>query len=412
MSKKERATNAIPANYHFSTLKKQTVKPRKTNAVLQAETKKKTVGCDEIDRSKKTGKCLTSCAKHLIRNDNGRCINPIGKPKKAPTKTNTVLQAETKKKTVGCDEINRSKKTGKCLTPCAPHLIRNDNGRCIKSSVLKEKPKKASVNKKTPVKQTNQNLQKELAKLLAEPYFGEEEENNMHSPMMMQSPMMQSPKNEDGIIYGKIITEEDENYEGELKNGKPHGNGMLTTAEGGVYKGEFKNGKPNGHGSLTDEEGYLHYDGDWKDGEPTGYVVGYSPIKSPSPINKTHVYNPLRKTQFTNRTPPKAPIRTPPKMKDPIYENRKIMEDKPLLNFYEGLEEHEKQMIRNTKEDGRRTAEERQYVYLNDAYKISIKRKKQQADDAMLQNASPEMKINYGSHKQPTPTRRRTRHSI
>ena len=402
MSKKERARNAIPANYHFSTLKNQSVKPRKTNTVLQAETKKKSGDdCDDKDRSKKTKKCLTPCAPHLIRNDNGRCIKSSilrEKTKKAPTKTNTVLQAETKKKSGDdCDDKDRSKKTKKCLTPCAPHLIRNDNGRCIKSSVLREKPKKASVNKKTPVKPTNKILQKELANLLAKPYFGEEEEENkIHSPMM-HSPMMHSPKNEDGKSYGKIITEEDENYEGELKNGKPHGNGMLTTADGGVYKGEFKNGKPNGHGRLTNEEDSLLYEGNWEDGEPTEDVVGYSPIKSPSPIAlASNKYNPLRKTRFTNRTPPKAPIRTPPKMKDPIYENRKIMEDKTLLNFYEGLQEHEKQMIRNTKEDGRRTAEERQYVFLDDAYRISIKR-----DDATLQNAEPEMNIDYGIIQQP-----------
>jgi hypothetical protein len=386
MSKKERARNAIPANYHFSTLKNQSVNN----------------DCDDKDRSKKTQKCLTPCAPHLIRNENGRCIKSSVKTKKAPTKTNTVLQAETKKKPGDdCDDKDRSKKTQKCLTPCAPHLIRNENGRCIKSSV---KPKKASVNKKTPVKPTNQKkLQKELANLLAKPYFGEEEENNMQSPMMqspmmqspmmqspmMQSPMMQSPKkaNEDGISFGKIITEEGENYEGELKNGKPHGNGMLITANGEVYNGEFKNGEPNGHGRITDGDGNLLYEGNWEAGEPTEVVVGYSPKKSPSPINKTHVYNSLKKTRFTNRTPPK--------MKDPIYENRKIMEDKTLLKFYEGLEEHEKQMIRNTKEDVKYSAKERQYAYLYDAYRISI------------QNASPKMNIYYGENQPTRRTRRR-----
>lgn len=94
-------------------------------------------------------------------------------------------------------------------------------------------------------------------------------------------------------------------YEGEIKDGKANGVGMVTVRNIGVYKGEFKDGKyegqgiwryktvgrgdlsrpdetmggasyqgmfsndkPHGHGVYKDGRGQIVYEGEWQDGKP------------------------------------------------------------------------------------------------------------------------------------------------
>ena len=62
-------------------------------------------------------------------------------------------------------------------------------------------------------------------------------------------------------------------YTGEVKDGKPHGQGTLIfhkskSTESTVYKGEWKNGKPHGQG-IYDGIGSV-YKGGWKDGKYHG----------------------------------------------------------------------------------------------------------------------------------------------
>ena len=52
-------------------------------------------------------------------------------------------------------------------------------------------------------------------------------------------------------------------YEGEWKNGKKHGYGIITYSNGTEYEGEWKNGKMNGQGKLTSLNGTL-YQGEWE----------------------------------------------------------------------------------------------------------------------------------------------------
>merc|ERR1719409_759480 len=53
-------------------------------------------------------------------------------------------------------------------------------------------------------------------------------------------------------------------YEGWLKDGKPHGQGvMVSKAYGDVYKGEFKDGNLAGHGTWKCGDGHLQYSGEW-----------------------------------------------------------------------------------------------------------------------------------------------------
>ena len=53
-------------------------------------------------------------------------------------------------------------------------------------------------------------------------------------------------------------------YQGQVKDGKPDGLGVLIYPDGGRYVGSWKNGGRNGRGILSDNNGYK-WVGDWKD---------------------------------------------------------------------------------------------------------------------------------------------------
>ncbi len=57
-------------------------------------------------------------------------------------------------------------------------------------------------------------------------------------------------------------------YDGEMKNGKKHGDGIDYYSNGQVlYDGHWKNGKHDGKGKYYNEDGSLIYDGKWEDGD-------------------------------------------------------------------------------------------------------------------------------------------------
>ena len=53
-------------------------------------------------------------------------------------------------------------------------------------------------------------------------------------------------------------------YEGDLQNGKRHGNGKYTYSHGDIYEGEYKDDIPNGQGKYTYSDGSI-YEGEYKD---------------------------------------------------------------------------------------------------------------------------------------------------
>jgi len=60
---------------------------------------------------------------------------------------------------------------------------------------------------------------------------------------------------------------EDNKYEGEVENGEPNGQGIITFSDGwGKYVGEWKDGKENGQGTFTLPNGGK-LEGEWKDGK-------------------------------------------------------------------------------------------------------------------------------------------------
>ena len=54
-------------------------------------------------------------------------------------------------------------------------------------------------------------------------------------------------------------------YQGQVKDGKPNGIGVLTFIDGSKYVGRWKNGMMNGKGTETSPDG-RKFEGEWKEG--------------------------------------------------------------------------------------------------------------------------------------------------
>lgn len=70
-------------------------------------------------------------------------------------------------------------------------------------------------------------------------------------------------------------------YEGELKNDRPHGTGnfYLPTGDGRKYEGQFNNGVIHGSGKLYDAEGKLLYEGMFEFGRPVDPNIAMSDLE-------------------------------------------------------------------------------------------------------------------------------------
>ena len=74
----------------------------------------------------------------------------------------------------------------------------------------------------------------------------------------------------DGLAHGKgTLVGTHSKYVGEWKNDKRNGYGTDTSLNGNKYVGEWKNDKQNGFGTFTDLNGYK-YVGEWKNGQRNG----------------------------------------------------------------------------------------------------------------------------------------------
>lgn len=69
---------------------------------------------------------------------------------------------------------------------------------------------------------------------------------------------------------GKVTMTYDDGgtYEGELKDGKWHGTGVLKFADGSIYKGDFIKGQCHGQAVVTNCNGDIIFSGIWKNNEP------------------------------------------------------------------------------------------------------------------------------------------------
>ena len=98
------------------------------------------------------------------------------------------------------------------------------------------------------------------------------------SILLLSSPVIGE---ETGVLFlrlenGEVVYSEegdddnDAKYVGELKDGKPSGQGTLTNpSSGGKYVGEWKDGARTGQGTFTLPDGGT-YVGGWKDGKYHG----------------------------------------------------------------------------------------------------------------------------------------------
>ena len=93
---------------------------------------------------------------------------------------------------------------------------------------------------------------------------------------------------------GVIIYPDGDEYVGEWKDDKKHGQGTYTWSDGGKYVGKFKDGRKNGQGTTIYPDG-SKYIGEWRNGDMwngTGYdkngniqvkFVNGKPIKQEPP---------------------------------------------------------------------------------------------------------------------------------
>ena len=64
-------------------------------------------------------------------------------------------------------------------------------------------------------------------------------------------------------------------YDGEMKEGRPHGYGKAYYRDGRFYEGEWYKGRPHGEGKLYYDNMNIWYEGQWVKGKREGYGKSY-----------------------------------------------------------------------------------------------------------------------------------------
>ena len=78
--------------------------------------------------------------------------------------------------------------------------------------------------------------------------------------ILFYSLIFTNPATSETITFGSSV------YEGEVKKGKAHGEGILTFSDDTTYVGNFKKNKPHGKGIYTDQR-EISYEGKWRNGK-------------------------------------------------------------------------------------------------------------------------------------------------
>ena len=69
-----------------------------------------------------------------------------------------------------------------------------------------------------------------------------------------------------GVTYAETLNFGSSTYEGEVKKGKAHGEGIFTFSDGSTYEGKVKKNKIHGIGKYTDSDGNV-FEGKFKYGK-------------------------------------------------------------------------------------------------------------------------------------------------
>ncbi len=90
-----------------------------------------------------------------------------------------------------------------------------------------------------------------------------------------------------GVLRVSIDSIPFSRYEGEYKDGKAHGYGVLTTPGDSRYEGEFNNNKMHGHGAIISADG-KRIEGDFLDGNPHGILTITQPDGTSTELKFDH----------------------------------------------------------------------------------------------------------------------------
>lgn len=246
------------------------------------------------------GSCPTLCYRNAkIENDYPVQINSIENPEyntylKQPNYSLLILLQTRIKKFLKKKNFHNDKFSQKYLPSQKINLITSSNSKPIDTYVKKESTAKFNMNNLRA-----QSTDKE------ENYYKKYTQNYTNKIDLIEEQRLSFPKiilnkkvsmfqedlflkqnidnnNEDprkGPFNGKrkkypILIQDDFSYEGEWKNGKRDGIGILIKKDMAKYIGEFIEDKANGYGILLSQNGdEFEYKGYWKDSKAHGYGI-------------------------------------------------------------------------------------------------------------------------------------------
>jgi len=88
----------------------------------------------------------------------------------------------------------------------------------------------------------------------------------------------------DSKMHGRgKFSDENGVYEGEYRDGKKNGSGVLVWADGDRYEGEWKDSKTHGRGKFSDQNGV--YEGEYRDGKKTDAVCWCGPTATDTTVS-------------------------------------------------------------------------------------------------------------------------------
>ena len=145
-------------------------------------------------------------------------------------------------------------------------LIRNKEGIRIKDQIINNSNNNIKINPETLI-----NINSESTSILS---------NNINNDVNTNNNTSTNNNEENKRIIIKKYIFDDGEYEGEVRDGLPHGQGSYKFKNGDEYKGEFKNGLFDGNGEHTFKKGEK-YSGEFKKGKREGngnckYINGES----------------------------------------------------------------------------------------------------------------------------------------